>query len=60
MIRTREKMIAQEAATLASYAQKSGESAGRRHPEPPHPFRTDYQRDYARIIHSRAFRRLEY
>jgi len=60
MIRTRETMMAQEAATLASYAQKSCESAGRRHPEPPHPFRTEYQRDYARIIHSRAFRRLEY
>jgi len=60
MIRTRETMIEQEAALLAPYAQKSGESAGRRHPEPPHSFRTDYQRDYARIIHSRAFRRLEY
>ena len=60
MIRSRETMMEQEAATLACYAQKSGESAGRRHPEPPHPFRTEYQRDYARIIHSRAFRRLEY
>ena len=60
MIRSREKMIEQEAALLAPYAQKSGESAGRLHPEPPHAFRTEYQRDYARIIHSRAFRRLEY
>jgi len=60
MIRTREKMIAMEAAALAPYAQKSGETAGRRCPEPPHAFRTEYQRDYARIIHSRAFRRLEY
>ena len=60
MIWTRERMIEQEALTLAPYAQKSGETAGRRYPEPPHPFRTDYQRDYARIIHSRAFRRLEY
>jgi dGTPase len=32
---------------------------GRRYPEPPHPYRTDYQRDRDRIIHSRAFRRLE-
>ncbi len=32
---------------------------GRRHPEPPHPYRTDYERDRDRIIHSRAFRRLE-
>jgi len=60
MIRTRQTMIEQEASTLAPWAQKSGESAGRRTPEPPHAFRTEYQRDYARIIHSRAFRRLEY
>jgi dGTPase len=34
--------------------------AGRRYPEPDHPYRTPYQRDRDRIIHSRAFRRLEY
>ena len=39
---------------------KSSDSAGRQHREPPHPFRTGYQRDRARVIHSRAFRRLEY
>lgn len=60
MLRTREEMEAQEAAMLAPYAQTSGSSAGRAHPEPPHPYRTAYQRDRARIIHSRAFRRLEY
>lgn len=49
-----------EQVTLAPYAQKSGESKGRRHREPRHPYRTEYQRDRARIIHSRAFRRLEY
>lgn len=32
---------------------------GRRFPEPPHPYRNDYQRDRDRIIHARAFRRLE-
>ena len=34
-------------------------SQGRRYPEPPHPYRNDYVRDRDRIIHSRAFRRLE-
>lgn len=32
---------------------------GRRFPEPSHPYRSDFQRDRDRIIHSRAFRRLE-
>ncbi|MBI3698399.1 MAG: dNTP triphosphohydrolase [Acidobacteria bacterium] len=35
------------------------QSQGRRYPEPSHPYRNDYQRDRDRIIHSRAFRRLE-
>ncbi len=60
MLKTRAIMQAEEAAMLAPYAQKVGESAGRYHPEPQHPYRTHYQRDRARIIHSRAFRRLEY
>jgi dGTPase len=34
-------------------------SGGRRYPEPPHPYRSEYARDRDRIIHSRAFRRLE-
>ena len=34
-------------------------SRGRRHPEPPHPYRSEYARDRDRIIHARAFRRLE-
>src|SRR5882762_8330079 len=34
-------------------------SRGRRHPETPHPYRGVFQRDRDRIIHSRAFRRLE-
>ena len=34
-------------------------TAGRRYPEPPHPYRSEFQRDRDRILHSRAFRRLE-
>ncbi|MBV9936973.1 MAG: dNTP triphosphohydrolase, partial [Acidobacteriaceae bacterium] len=32
---------------------------GRKYPEPPHPYRNEFQRDRDRVIHSRAFRRLE-
>lgn len=45
---------------LAPYAVKSGESAGRRYREKEHPYRTRFQRDRDRIIHTSAFRRLEY
>jgi dGTPase len=45
---------------LASYAQRSRDSRGRRYPEAEHPYRGAYQRDRDRIIHCRAFRRLEY
>src|SRR5436190_8392622 len=34
-------------------------SLGRRYPEPDHPYRNDFQRDRDRVVHSRAFRRLE-
>jgi len=44
---------------LAAYAMQVARSRGRRFPEPPHPYRNDYQRDRDRIIHARAFRRLE-
>jgi dGTPase len=49
-----------EAKTLAPYAQKNADSRGREFDEPKHEFRTDFQRDRDRVIHSRAFRRLEY
>src|SRR5205823_6313310 len=44
---------------LAPYAVHVEQSRGRRYPEPPHPYRNDFQRDRDRVIHSRAFRRLE-
>lgn len=44
---------------LASYAMSVSKSIGRRYPEPSHPYRNEYERDRDRIIHSRAFRRLE-
>ena len=49
-----------ERAALAPFAQKSGDSRGRIYPETSHAYRTEFQRDRARVIHSRAFRRLEY
>jgi dGTPase len=44
---------------LADYAVRVEQSRGRRYPEPRHPYRNDFQRDRDRVIHSRAFRRLE-
>jgi len=44
---------------LADYAVRVEDSRGRRHPEPPHPYRDDFQRDRDRVVHARAFRRLE-
>jgi len=44
---------------LADYAVRVEDSRGRRHPEPQHPYRNDFQRDRDRVVHSRAFRRLE-
>jgi dGTPase len=60
MPRTREELERLEREHFAPYAQLSAEGRGRAHPEPPPQWRTQYQRDRDRVIHSRAFRRLEY
>jgi len=48
-----------EAAQFASHAMDVAVTRGRRFIEPSHPYRSDYARDRDRVIHSRAFRRLE-
>src|SRR6187455_2981710 len=57
---TRLHLEERERLILAPYAQFSADSRGRKYPEEPPEFRTEYQRDRDRVIHSRAFRRLEY
>lgn len=56
----REQLEANEAANLAGYAMRSRDTRGRAYPDPEHPYRTAFQRDRDRIIHTTAFRRLEY
>ncbi len=46
--------------SLAAYAVRAGSSRGRLHPEPEAPTRSPWQRDRDRIIHSSAFRKLQY
>jgi len=60
MLRRRTELEEIEARSLAPYAMLSNDSRGRRMAEPAHPMRTCFQRDRDRIIHSAAFRRLEY
>jgi dGTPase len=57
---TRQEYENLECKILAPYACKSAESRGREYPEKEHAYRTAFQRDRDRIIHSSAFRRLEY
>jgi len=58
MIIKREDLEGQELELLAPYAVKSAESKGRSSDEKEDPYRTCFQRDRDRIIHSKAFRRL--
>ena len=60
MIIWREELEQQEAERLAPYAMKCRDSRGREYSEDEHAYRTAYQRDRDRIIHTTAFRRLEY
>ena len=57
---SRSQLEDNERKALSPFAQLSADSRGREHPEEPHQWRTHYQRDRDRVIHSRAFRRLEY
>jgi dGTPase len=57
---SRREFEAREERELAPYAAKSAQSRGRAHAEPEHAYRTAYQRDRDRVVHSTAFRRLEY
>ncbi len=52
--------VAMLEAGLAPYAAHASQSRGRRYPEPPPAARSEFQRDRDRIVHSTAFRRLEY
>ncbi|NLE53032.1 MAG: deoxyguanosinetriphosphate triphosphohydrolase [Chloroflexi bacterium] len=60
MIVTRDRQEAIEEQTLAPYALKSGQSKGRVYPEDEQDYRTAFQRDRDRVLHTTAFRRLEY
>src|SRR5258708_1415580 len=56
----RQELLRREAETLSGHATRSPDTRGRVHEEPEHTFRLPFQRDRDRIIHSSAFRRLEY
>ena len=57
---TRKELERRERLALAPYGQCSADTRGREHREAAPDWRTHYQRDRDRVIHSRAFRRLEY
>jgi dGTPase len=57
---SRAALEAEERARLATWAEKSADSRGRLHAEPEHAYRLRFARDRDRIVHARAFRRLQY
>jgi len=59
-VRTRADYELEERERLAPFAVCAAASLGRVTPEPEHPLRTAFQRDRDRVLHARAFRRLEY
>ncbi len=59
-IRFRDKLEEIELSRLAPFGMKSGDTSGREHVEPPPNHRTHFQRDWHRITHSQAFRKLEF
>lgn len=60
MLYTRERLEQNEARALAPYAALASRSRGRAYPEAPSRYRTAFQKDRDRVIHTSAFRRLEY
>ncbi len=58
-MRTRTQLEHNENLTLMPYAVRSAESRGRQFPEPEAPYRTAFQRDRERVLHTTAFRRLQ-
>jgi dGTPase len=59
-VRLREELEETEDGLLAPWAERSRQTRGRLHPAIEHPYRTAFQRDRDRVIHSTAFRRLQY
>ncbi len=57
---SREAIERREDAVLAPYAAHASKSLGRVYPQAEHPFRTAFQRDRDRVIHSTSFRRMEF
>jgi len=60
LIRTRDETARREASDLAPFAETSQHSRGRVHGGEDHPYRTAFQKDRDRIVHTTAFRRLQY